>query len=121
MMVFRLLGWVAFGAIFLAIAAFSANALILWKAKSDFMKDIEKFAGVLGSLANQSTGSSSVLKIHVPPDCSLHVDQYEIVVIAWDENKSLKSELELPTFTLGPGNYEIYVVRTDNGVDVLVR
>jgi len=121
MMIFRLVGWVALGVMFLTIATFSMNAIMSWKTKNDFMLDVRKFSDSVALLAYQPVGSSRMLKIHVPKDCSLRTGPKEIVVQAWGENLRLESELELPMLTLGPGDYEVYVVRTDQGVDIIVR
>lgn len=86
-------------------------------SKSEFWRDAEEIAGLASSLKSSSTGTQRVYSIEVPSGAKLKFENKYVIAVTESPHR-FDAEIEIIGPTLGSGEYNLKIVRTEKGVEI---
>ena len=118
MVALRLVAGVILASVFLSI--FGAFLVIHERRSSElgFKRDVEKLAGILNSLAEQSPGTQLLFELEVPSGCELRFENLQLVALIGGENLTFNLRVPVMGPTLKNQRAKLILRRVKEGIEV---
>ncbi len=115
----RYIEYVFAGVLFLVIVS---SAIVLFQqtaSKNAFFDDVQGLVLVINSMSN--TGTIQYYSLKIPDGAQVVFDDRVVSALINGDSENFNTEVPVIPIVLSEGNYDLKLVRAENGVEIIVR
>jgi hypothetical protein len=118
MVALRLVSYLAFAAMFLAIAGALYSQYQAAQARVEFLNQARQLAELIEGMAGQDEGSTQPFRIRIPGGMKIWFEGESVIVDSNGGSENFPTQISIVGPSLPPGEYRLSITRTSEGVEV---